>query len=192
MEVKVTPELAKYRPEFATQLEKVSTAKSQTALDHAAFYFVLKNPLLSPYIEDGMGKTDNEQVQFDSNDWWCAPYDITYDDATSSEIPKPLPPRPAFLTPAQVQTAQMERKKLKDVGDAPKYLAEKVMAWAKASPADRRVPEALYIVIKANGWTKYGCGNDEDLRDAYATYLKKHYPASPWTTKLLDDEKGNQ
>ena len=188
---RVSPELANYRPDLAPGLAKITAAKTQAALDHAVLYFVLKNPMLSPYIEDGIGKTDNEQGQFDANDWWCAPYDTEYNEAAGGEVPKPQPPRPAFLTAAQSQTAQAERKKLKDIGDAPKYLADKVMAWAKAFPADRRVPEALYIVIVANGWTKYGCGNNSELHDEFAAYLKKHYPGSEWTAKLTADESSN-
>ncbi len=187
--LKITPELAKYRPELAEDLARITTAKTQPAQDHAVLYFVLKNPVLTPYIEDGMGKTDNEQGDFDSNDWWCAPYDTEYDEATSSEIPKKLPPRPAFLTPVQVKAAQTERKRLTEIGDAPKFLADKVLDWAKKNPTDRRVPEALYIVITANGWTKYGCGNDEEKRDVLSAYLKSHYPGSEWTTKLIADEK---
>ncbi len=186
--LKITPELAKYRPEFAEQLERITAAKTQVAQDHAVLYFVLKNPILTPFIEDGTGKTDNEQGDFDSNDWWCAPYDTEYDEATSAEVPKKLPPRPAFLTPAQVKAAQTERKRLAEGGDAPKYLAEKVMDWAKKFPADRRVPEALYIVITANGWTKYGCGNNEEIRDQYSAFLKKTFPGSEWTAKLIKDE----
>ena len=186
--LKITPELAKYRPELAENLERIKSAKTQVAQDHAVLYFVLKNPLLTPYIEDGMGKTDNEQGDFDSNDWWCAPYDTEYDEAINAEVPKKLPPRPAFLTPVQIKTAQAERKRLADSGDAPKYLAGKIMEWAKAFPADRRVPEALYIAITSNGWTKYGCGNNEEIRDEYSAYLKKHYPNSEWTIKLIRDE----
>lgn len=182
--LKVSPELAKYRPDLAPGLEKIGAAKTQAALDHAVLFFMLKNPILSPYIEDGMGKTDNAQGEFDSNDWWCAPYD---EDA-NTEVPMALPPRPAFITPVQTQTAQAERKRLKEIGDAPKFLADKVMAWSKAYPADKRVPEALYIAIQSNGWTKYGCGNNTELHDEFAAYLKKHYPDSEWTAKLISDE----
>ena len=186
--LKITPELTKYRPEFTEGLARITNAKTQTAQDHAVLYFVLKNPVLTPYIEDGMGKVDNEQGDFDSNDWWCAPYDTVYDETTSAEVPRKLPPRPSFLTATQAKTAQTERKRLADSGDAPKFLAGKVMEWAKKYPADRRVPEALYIVIAANGWTKYGCGNNEETRDQFSAYLKKQYPGSEWTTKLVKDE----
>lgn len=63
------------------------------------------------------------------------------------------------------------------------------MDWAKRYPADRRVPEALYIAIQANGWTKYGCGSDTELHDQFAECLKKHYPNSEWTAKLIEDDK---
>ncbi len=185
---KVTPDLLNSHPEFGPSIAAIRTARTPAAREKALMYFVLKNPLLSPYIEEGIGKTDNEQGQFDSNDWWCAPYDTEYDGATNAERPKQLPSRPAFLTAAQSQAAQGERKRLRDIGDAPKYLAEKVMIWAKRYPADRRIPEALYIMIDSNGWTKYGCGNNEELRDEMAAYLKKHYPNSEWTAKLKADE----
>lgn len=184
--VKVTPEFARLDPEWSEGLARISAAKTDIAFERAALYFVLKNPALSPYLEDGIGKADNEQGQWDYNDWWCTPYDDT-DDA-GNDIPKKTA-RPPFLTSAQVQAAEAERKRLKDIGDAPKFLAERVMAWAKAAPLDKRVPEALYIVIEANGWTKYGCGNDEEIHDSYAAYLKKHYPNSEWTAKLLKDEE---
>ena len=115
-----------------------------------------------------------------------------YDETTSAEVPKPLPPKPAFLTPAQAKTAQAERKRLKDIGDAPKFLADRVMAWAKRSPLDKRVPEAIYIMINANGWTKYGCGNNEELKDEMSKYLKAHYPVSEWTRKLAEEESENK
>lgn len=185
---KLNLELAKYRPEFEPLLAKVTAAKTAAARENALMFFVLKNPLLSPFVEDGMGKTDNESGQFEANDWWCEPYDSEFSDETGSEIPKRLPPRPAFLTAAQSQLAQSERKRLKQIGNAPKFLAEKVMAWARRSPSDRRVPEALYIMIEANGWTKYGCGNNEDLRDRMAALLKKNYPDSEWTVKLRATE----
>jgi len=185
---KATAELAKYRPELTAQLGKVNSAKTSAARENAILYFVLKNPILSPYFEEGMGKTNNEQEQWSADDWWCEPYDSEYSEETNGEVPRRLPPRPAFLTAAQSQTAQSERKKLKGIGDAPKFLAEKVRTWAKRYPTDRRVPESLYIMIEANGWTKYGCGNNEELSEELRKILQKNYPHSEWTAKLAADE----
>lgn len=189
--LRITPELIKSHPEFESLLARITNAKTQPAMDRAALFFVLKNPVLSPFIDDGMGKTDNEFGEFDSNDWWCEPYDTEYDDTKNAEVPKQLPPSPPFLTALQGKAAQSERSRLKAIGDAPKFLAAKVMDWAKLAPSDKRVPEAIYIMIGANGWTKYGCGNNEELRDQMKTYLKKRYPNSEWTAKLASEENSN-
>ena len=139
-----------------------------------------------------MGKTDNEFGNFDSNDWWCSSYESNEQEAGPDEYGQKMAARPKFLTAAQSQAAQVERRKLKDIGDAPAYLAGKVMDWAKRYPADRRVPEALYIVFEANGWTKYGCGNNTELHDQIGAYLKKTYPTSEWTAKIDEEENGNK
>ena len=69
-------------------------------------------------------------------------------------------------------------KKLKEIGDAPKYLAEKVLEWSRRFPRDRRVPESLFIVYEANGWDKYGCGGNSELRKEAANVLKNQISAN--------------
>jgi len=190
MLAKISPELAKYRPDLAESLAEIAAAKSPASRDTAMLFFVLKNPMLSPYIEDGIGRTDNEQGDWDANDWWCAPYEPE-DGAVTDDDSVPSLPRPPFITPAMDAAAKAENAKLRVIGDAPKWLADKVMAWAKRSPADKRVPEALYIVTHANGWTKYGCGSNNELHEEIKNYLYKTYPQSEWATKLRADEEGN-
>src|SRR5438093_379260 len=48
--LKVTSELAALHPEFAPSLARITNAKTPAARDNAVLYFVLKNPILSPYI----------------------------------------------------------------------------------------------------------------------------------------------
>ena len=72
--LKMTPELAKAFPDLEPQLTKITAATTQSAQDRAILYFILKNPLMSPYVEDGIGKSDNEFGEWDSNDWWCSSY----------------------------------------------------------------------------------------------------------------------
>ncbi len=184
--LKFTPELARHRPDLAEGLAKVDEAKTPAAKDNAAMYFVLTNPVLSPFIEDGMGKGDNEVEEWGFNDWWCEPYDAEYSEETNSEVPRKLPKRPAFLTAAQSQTAQAERRKIKAIGDAPKFLGQKALAWARRSPADKRIPHVLYIMSIANGWNKYGCGNNEELRDQLVRLLRTRYPDSEWAKELSE------
>jgi len=187
---KIAPVLVEQHPEIKELMDKVTLAKTPAAKQRAALYLILKNPMLSPYLEDGLGKSDNEFGQWDANDWWCAPYDTEYDETTGAEVPRKLPPKPLFLNPALSAAAQTERKKLKQIDDAPKYLGSKVLEWARLAPTDKRVPESLFIVWEANGWTKYGCGNNEDLRNDIGAWLKKKYPESEWAGKVLDEEKG--
>ncbi len=186
--LKVTPDVAKYHPDLAPMLETVKAATNPIARDRAALYFLIKNPLFSPYVEDGLGKSDNEFHEWDANDWWCEPYDLTYDEEQKTEVPRQLPGAPKFLKAQQIAAARSEKKRLKDIGDAPKFLAGKVIEWARRNPVDKRVPEALYLMVRANGWTKYGCGSNFELRTELIEILRTRYPKSEWTAKLASDE----
>jgi hypothetical protein len=168
-------------------MDKIVLAKTLPAKRRAAYYLILKNPMFTPFLEDSFGKSDNEQNVWDGNDWWCAPYDQEYDETLNQEVPKRLPPKPMFLTAAQSAAAQAERKKLKEIGDAPKFFGDRALEWARLAPADKRVPEILYIVWEANGWTKYGCGNNTELRQEVGELLIKKYPQSEWTKKVLKE-----
>jgi hypothetical protein len=185
---KISAEVLKFHPEFQELMDKVNLAKTPLGKQRAALYLILKNPMLSPLLDDSLG-TDNEFNMWDSDDWWCAPYTGETDEVTGETNKPQLPPKPSFLTPAQSNAAQAERKKLADLDDAPKFLGEKILEWTRLAPADRRVPESLYIAFEANGWTKYGCGNNEELRAKIGSVLKKKYPQSEYAQKVLDEEK---
>lgn len=185
--VKVIPEVTRDHPELAPLLDAVKAAKTRDARDKAALFFLIKNPMFSPYVQDGFGKTDNEFNEWDSNDWWCSWDDGDYETSDAAPV-RFQGGRPRFLSVGQAASARSERKKLNAIGDAPKYLAMQVIDWARRSPADKRVPEAIYLMIGANGWTKYGCGNNEDLRNELMDILRKRYPKSEWTAKLAADE----
>lgn len=186
---KIAPELVKFHPEFEDSLKQVSLAKTPVGKQNAVLYFMLKNPIVSPFIEDGMGKTDNTFEMWDANDWWCAPYDEVYDEQTGQALPISSVLRPSFLTAAQSAKGIAERKKIAEMEDAPKYLAAKVLEWQKRSPLDKRIPESLYIIYQANGWTKYGCGNDEELQQQIGNLMRKKYPNSEWTKKLDSEDE---
>jgi hypothetical protein len=186
---KISAELLRFHPELQPLMDKVNLAKTPLGKQRAGLYLILKNPGLTPFLEDGLGKADNEFGSFDANDWWCAPYEMQYDEETGTEVKVKPPPKPLFLTAPQSAAAQAERKKLTELGDAPKFMAGKVLEWARLAPTDPRVPESLFIVWEANGWTKYGCGNNEELRQQLGDHLKKKYPQSEWTQKVIEEEK---
>lgn len=185
---KIAPEVVKLEPETEELMNKFLAAKTPPAKKYAALYLILKSENLTPYISSGMG-TPGESYSSYASRWWCEPYEANYDEESGEEKPYQRPKKPVFLTQLQSDLAQGELKKLKEIGDAPKFLGGKVLEWAKtAALTDKRVPESLYIVYEANGWDKYSCANNEELQTQIGEFLKKRYPQSEWTQKVLEEE----
>ncbi|MEZ5425499.1 MAG: hypothetical protein R2747_04475 [Pyrinomonadaceae bacterium] len=180
---KIEPEVLKFQPGWRELFQEIDKAPTTEEKQNAALFIILKNPVLTPFVSEGLGKTDNEFNSFDINDWWCAPY-VSEDGEERQTTPPP-----AFLSKDQLTAAKNERGKLSELGDAPTFLGERALAWAKKSPRDKRVPEGLYIAFEANGWTKYGCGNNSDLRNLIGKYLLKNYPGNEWTRKVQLDKQ---
>ncbi len=172
-------------PQLAPWITEIKNAKTLTGKKDAVLFLLLKNPILTPFLEDGFGRTDNEINSFDIDDWWCQPYES---DGTDEDY---APKKPGFITNSQMLAAKAELAKLTALGDAPVYLGKKVFAVQKRMPLDKRIPESLYIVYEANGWKKYGCGNDEQIRNAARDLLLKRYPKSEWTKRMVDEGSEN-
>jgi hypothetical protein len=187
---KIAPHVIKFLPETEDLMNKFLIAKTPAAKKHAALYLILKIETFTPYISSGMG-TAGEGYKMYASRWWCEPYEGTYDDESGSFTENNFSQKPAFLSQIQSDAAQKELRKLKAISDAPKFLAAQVLEWARLSPLDKRVPESLYIVYEANGWDKYGCGNNTELQAEIGAFLKKRYPNNEWTVKILDEESGN-
>lgn len=180
---KIAPQIIKNYPSFEPGINEIFAAKTPVAVQNACLFMLIKNPVVNPYVEYGLGRLDNEFDAWGSDDWWCGPYEEEGEGAPAK------PARPAFLTVAQARAAQLEKQKIKTFGDAPEYLGKKTLEWAKRTPADKRVPEALNIMFYANGWVKYGCGGNEELRTQIENTLRKNYPQSDWTRKLDSEEQ---
>jgi hypothetical protein len=155
--------------------------------DEAATFILLKWPNLSPYLSEGIPETDTsgETEYYFELSWWCALSETDY-DAGGNEVSKHVKP-PTFLNSETLATASKQRKELIALGDAKKLLGKKVLEWAKRNPGDSRLPEALFIAVKANESYKYGCGGweqDEQLRSELERILKDQYAGSPWAAKL--------
>jgi hypothetical protein len=181
---KIAPEFAKYKPDMQTAVKEFLAA-APNRKKYAAYYLILKNENLSPYIAAGTGKPWEQPVY--ASRWWCAPYDEYYNEDIAQSLPKSSLLKPVFITKAQKDAAANEAKRLKEIGDAPRFLAEAVLAWSKTAPRDRRIPESLFIVYEANDWDKYGCGGHTELRKAAANVLRTRYPSSEFTRQLADE-----
>ncbi len=183
-EKQITPRLLSLMPELAKDFAPYQQSATPLARKRAALFIILKNPILTPNIESGFS-SDNLFGEWDDDNWWCS---WAFD--SENEDPSTLPAQPAFLSRAQTTAAKLDRSRLSKLGDAPKYFAEQTLEWARLAPADKRVPQALYIAWASNGWTKYGCGNGPELQEGIALVLRKRYPNSAWTKKL--DENPEQ
>ena len=102
----------------------------------------------------------------------------------SKEFPESGPDT-NFLSPAQLETARRSVGTGRG-GDGKSYLGQQVVDWAKSSPSDPRLPEALFIATKANETYKYGCDgwdHDEETRKTAEKLLRERYPSKPMDHK---------
>lgn len=183
----VAPDVVKLAPEMSSIFQTYLDARTERERRDAALYILLKQPTLSPFVVGGLpvSETSEEIDYYFESSWWCSLSETDYDDQ-GKEIPKVVA-KAAFLTAEQLAAAARERAALIAIGDGKGYLGKRVLEWAKASPTDERVPEALFIAAKANGQYKYGCSGwdyDRDTVEELGKMLRENYPNSEWTLKL--------
>ena len=187
--LRIAPDVVKVEPRLAAAMQRYIKARTPKAKHDAALYILLKFPSLSPLVPGGLpGFDTSEDIEYYFEEsWWCAPSDTEL-NMEGEEVPKVVP-KPSFLTAVQLETARREHEALIALGDAKPYLGKQVIDWAKSSPADPRVPEALFIAAQANKSYKYGCEgweHDEKTKQRAETMLRRSYPQSPWTAKLSE------
>jgi hypothetical protein len=187
----IAPEVRMVAPEMAAVFNSYVRAQTSKERKHAALYVLLKFPKLSPFVPGGIPEfVTAEETLYDFEfAWWCEPAKTDYNQE-GQEVPK-IVPHPGFLSPVELETARKELTILSAAGDGKSYLGKQVIEWAKDSPNDPRVPEALFIAAKANESYKYGCNsweNDEETKEAVETLLREQYPQSPWTAKLHEND----
>lgn len=134
-------------------------------------FALLKTPGMRPYVDSGYGRYTKEPAKIDPyrDNWWCS----------AKAIDSPGAP---FLPAAARAQAAAERQKLQSVPTAPDWLAAQTLAFARAHPQDPRVPEALYLVVRA---TRYGCTGNQTSDFSHRAFdlLHRRYPATDWAAK---------
>jgi hypothetical protein len=186
----VSEDLARLAPEMSALLASYLRAETREQRDNEALYILLKFSSLSPYVPSGIPQlsTSEESEYYFETSWWCKPDDIEY-DMDGKESPK-IVASPRFLGAQILNAAKKERAALVTIGSAKSFLGKKVLDWARRSPNDSRIPEAMYIAIQANQSYKYGCGSweqDEETRTLLEKLLREKYPNSPWIAKLVEE-----
>jgi len=185
-------DLTQLAPEMSALLKDYLEASTAQQRSNEALYIILKYPNLSPWLSAGIPEfTTSEKLEyyFDTS-WWCRPSDTDY-TLDGTERPKVVRV-PGFLSAQVVASAQRERAALIAMGNAKRFLGQRVLDWFRQSPNDPRLPEALFIAVRANQEYKYGCdgwGHDEETRTALEKVLFEKYPNSPWTVKLYAQDQ---
>ncbi len=192
--------LESHAPEMRPYLSAYSQAASKGSRAFAAVFLMLHFPGTRPYVGVGIGRdTPLDKIDEYRDNWWCqaelsrtvkAP--PSWDDLHSEwgkqdqrgRKPEPDPSLPfrTFLTEAQKTAAKREWETVAAIGAAPNYLSRQVLEWAKANPADPRVPEALHLAVRS---TRVGCTDKESSKWSRAAFelLHKQYPQSSWAAK---------
>lgn len=142
---------------------------------------LLHSPGMQLNLQPGYGRNTKEVDSIDEyrDNWWCSA-DLA--NSPNHEPPKTDMPGAPFLSAAERQQATDEAAKLGAAGAAPDWLGAQTIAFAQAHPQDPRVPEALYLVVRA---TRYGCTDDKtgDFSKRAFDLLHGHYPNSEWAKK---------
>jgi hypothetical protein len=190
--VAMAPRVVALKPDIEPLMTAYVAARTPAERDLAGLYLLLKNGALSPYLQTGFYLDESPEPDIWQDDrWWCEQSDVDYDDS-GNEVPKKIF-APPFLTPAQLQQARTQKAALKNTGDGLSYLSKRVMKWAATGAADKRLPEALYLIFQGNQWVKYSCGDTSDeIRAKAGDILKTRYPRSRWTAKMFADLRENE
>ena len=201
----LVPILSSLAPDIAPGLKMYNEASSASERKFAAIFLILHHPELHPYVYAGVGRqTADGKIDELRDNWWCTfeppspgagtfaygkngsqnfygmyarlggPLSILY---PGGEITSPQ-----FIGAADRQTVEKEWASIVQSGGAPTWLGQQVIAWAKAHPADPRVPEALHLVVVT---TRIGCtdaDSGDDSKQAF-TLLHTRYPNSEWSAQ---------
>lgn len=177
------PAVISAMPELRTKIDAIVNAADNNSRRTAALYFLITDPMFSPYLEPGLGNLENVYEDYSAGNWWCEQYDEYWDEESNTSRPRSSLKKPDFLSAEQIRTAAAENEKIRELGDAPAYFAERTFELARTNASDPRLPEMLYYSYVANTWNKYGCGGDSEKMAEARGLLNRMFPSSQWTQK---------
>lgn len=176
------PHLTRYLPEVKDFINRYSNATNKQDRAFEAIWLMLKNPAMRPLVESNQGRLAafNEIDDYRDN-WWCdADFDPRFFNDEGMEITNF--PAPAFLTTAEITQAASENARIAALTGGANFLAAQTAQWAKLKPNEPRLPEALYLAVKA---TRYGCQNCATGKASKAAYdiLTNRFKTTEWKKK---------
>lgn len=144
-------------------------------------FALLHTPGMRPYVDPGYGRETKELAKIDPfrDNWWCSSSAINV--PVKSILKSQFAGQP-FLAAADREQAAAEWKKLQSVSTAPDWLAAQTLAFAQRHPQDPRMPEALYLAVRA---TRYGCTDSQtgDFSQRAFDLLHRRFPGTEWAKK---------
>jgi hypothetical protein len=146
-------------------------------------FTVLHSPGMQLNLTSGYGRNTAEIDKIDNyrDNWWCSA-DLPSPPYYRVQTPPPAPPNLPFPAEGVQKEAAAEALKLRAAGAAPDWLGAQTIAFAQRHPQDPRVPEALYLVVRAS---RYGCTDAKTGEYSKGAFdlLHQRYPNSEWTKK---------
>jgi len=144
-------------------------------------FHLLHTPGEAPFVRGGYARPyPPGELGMLQDSWWCQ----GARSPANWVPPDRQPPEPVanFLSAANREEAAAERRKLAVLPAAPDWLGAQAVAYAAAHPEDPRVPESLYLVVRA---TRYGCTDAQtgDASKRAFDLLHRRYPNTEWAKK---------
>jgi tetratricopeptide (TPR) repeat protein len=178
--------LARVRPELAVALRAYAAQPSAAGARFDAVFLLLHTPGLSPLLHSGYGRL-MAAAKIDSfrDNWWefgppnlSSPFSLLrVPNGVTDSVPQ------IFLSSAQRAAGEREWAALAErAAVATNFLCAETLAWAKPHPGDPRLPEALYLAVRA---TRYGPA-DKSTRDYSRRsfeLLHRRFPNSEYARK---------
>jgi hypothetical protein len=188
-------------PLAAKYLSEYDASPDESSREFAAVFTMMHFPGMRPYVTAGvLRETPLAKIDNYRDNWWgedvgghvgrqnfangCGAWSTWREGNVAAEQSAPTltPESPSFLSPTERTAADGEWQRLRQIGPAPNYFGQVVLAWAKAHSDDPRVPEALHLVVRSS---RYGCNNRETSRFSREAFelLHRQFGKSEWATK---------
>jgi hypothetical protein len=193
--VGLAPLLSTLAPALRADLDRYTAAATPTDRRRAGLLLLTRTPGMRTMVagpDDDFSYAVVEPVKkFDHllrRTWWCGTeidQSRSHDEVSESVAllyPSGDVPYPAFLTDSDRAVVERELEALRAIGPARSYLARETIAWARATPQDANVAEALALVVE--GW-RWNCGDNDQWTLARQAFRILHgqYPQSEWARK---------
>jgi hypothetical protein len=166
-------------PTLSESMQAYWTGASAAERQFTAVFTILRFPGLQPFVPFGLGRgTPIEKIDDLRDNWWCQ---TRQENGYFADREKHRA-LPNFLSKGEVSQGEHEYQLLSALPPDSNWLTQQVLAWSDTHPDDPRIPQALYLAVKA---TRFGCtdGATGALSKQAFDRLHQNYKESVWAKK---------